>query len=106
MHTFHDETGRPAEIEKLVPVEAPPGTPLFVAGAGPLLNVDYEVQQKGSWRRGKWTHKAGDHGRTSKKTAPAWVGWVPGGKGKTRRMVFLEPPGSKMHFKPTHGIVG
>lgn len=95
--TFH---GR--DPDSLVPVEVPKGTPTFVNLVGDVDRIDYTVKAD-SDRRGKWTHKAGDHGRTSKETKPALLVSVPGEKAPP---VFAQRKGSEMYFKPTHGIMG
>jgi hypothetical protein len=93
--TFHGTD----DIEVVVG-DAPSGTPKILAGAGPLLNVDYKVVNKGSHRKGEWTHKAGDHAR-QRMSPPAWAAWGPDG-----RMVVVDAHGSRMRMKPTHGYVG
>jgi hypothetical protein len=79
----------------------PEGTVL--AGAGKLLNLDYEVTQQNSSRKGAWTHEGGDHGR-KRRTPPVHVAWKPGDR--RHSPVFVAPKGSRMFFKPSHGIMG
>jgi hypothetical protein len=88
--------------ETIIPVEVPDGTPKFVNLVGDVDRVDYTVKAN-SDRRGRWTHKAGDHGRTAKKTIPAFLVSVPGKKAPP---VFAQRKDSKMYFKPSHGIMG
>ena len=88
--------------DSLVPVEVPQGTPRFVNLIGDVERVDYKVAVP-SARRGNWTHKAGDHGRTAKRTKPALLVSVPGKKAPP---VFAQRKGSEMFFKPSHGIMG
>lgn len=95
--TFH---GR--DPDSFVPVEVPKGTPRFVNLVGDVDRIDYTVRAN-SERKGKWTHKAGDHGQTSKGTKPALLVSVPGKKAPP---VFAQRKGSEMYFKPTHGIMG
>ena len=93
--TFHG-----TDVLEVTIADAPEGTPPIIAGAGPLLNVDYRVVQPESARKGDWTHKAGDHAR-KRKTPPAWAAWGPDG-----RMIVVDAYGSRMRMKPTHGYVG
>lgn len=86
--------------------QAAPGSPSIVGGAGNLTHLDYEVPWPKSKRRGKWTHKAGDHGRTKKKTRPALLGYGPPDKNGVRWPVFVAPAGARPTFKPSHGFMG
>jgi hypothetical protein len=95
--TFH---GR--DPDSIVPVEVPNGTSRFVNLVGDVDRIDYTVKAD-SARKGKWTHKAGDHGKTAKRTPPALLVSVPGKKAPP---VFAQRSGSEMYFKPTHGIMG
>jgi hypothetical protein len=88
--------------DSLVPVEVPNGTPRFVNLVGDLDRIDYTVRAN-SLRKGRWTHKAGDHGRTAKRTKPALLVSIPGKKSPP---VFAQRKGSEMFFKPSHGIMG
>jgi len=99
--TFHD-----AQPIQLTLGYAPEGTPPFVAAAGELLNIDYEVKDGRSARKGKWTHAAGDHGRGGKKTKAPWLAWAMVKGKKKGRPVIVEPPGSDFHFRSTHGLMG
>lgn len=93
--TFH-KTG----TMEVVVGDAPKGTPRILGAAGPLLQVDYQVKNDGSWRNGEWTHKAGDRARKNT-SPPAWAAWDAEG-----RMVVVDALGSQMRMKPTHGYVG
>lgn len=97
--TFH---GREAKAEDLVPVDVPPGTPMFVMGIGKVERQNYTVPME-SERRGKWTHKAGDHGGKHETKAP-WFASIPGRS--KHNVVIAQPPGAKTYFKPTHGLMG
>lgn len=88
--------------DSLVPVEVPKGTPRFVNYVGDTDRLDYTVRAD-SERKGKWTHKAGDHGRSSKETKPALLVSVPGKKAPP---IFAQRSDSDMYFKPTHGVMG
>lgn len=88
--------------ESLLPVDAPPGTPLFLNYVGHEMRRDYEVKI-GSERRGKWTHAAGDHGGKSR-SAQAIIASIPGRK--KHNTVTVEPRGARSYFKPTHGLMG
>lgn len=84
-------------------VRVPDGTPAILAATGEVLETNYAVKFPRSERKGLWTHKAGDHGRTGKRTKAPFLAWVPGKKGPP---IFAEPRGADLRFKPTHGIVG
>lgn len=98
--TFH---GRAASARDIMPVEAPPGTPLVVSMIGRLDRTDYTVPIDGSERKGRWTHEAGDHGRKYKTQKP-YLAAIPGRK--THNTVIVQPKGAKTYFKPTHGLMG
>lgn len=97
--TFH---GREPRVDDIVPVDVPPGTPVVVMGIGRVERQNYVVPME-SERRGKWTHKAGDHGRKFETKAP-WFAAIPGRK--SHNVVIAQPPGAKTYFKPTHGLMG
>jgi hypothetical protein len=84
-------------------VRVPNGTPKILVGAGEVTETNYKVAFGKSDRKGFWTHKAGDHGRSKRKTKPPYLAWVPGVKGPP---LFAQASGSNLKFKPTHGIVG
>lgn len=88
--------------ETLIPVDAPPGSPLFLNYVGHETRRDYEVRI-GSERKGRWTHAAGDHGRKHK-TKPAIIASIPGRK--KHNTLTVAPSGSHPFFKPTHGLMG
>ncbi len=88
--------------ESLIPVDAPPGSPLFLNYVGHETRRDYEVRI-GSERKGRWTHKAGDHGRKHM-TKPAIIASIPGRK--KHNTLTVAPSGAKPFFKPTHGLMG
>lgn len=98
--TFH---GRAASPKDIMPVEAPPGTPIVVSMIGRLDRTDYTVPIDGSERKGRWTHEAGDHGRKYKTPKP-YLAAIPGRK--THNTVIVQPKGAKTYFKPTHGLMG
>jgi len=84
-------------------VKVPKGTGAIVVGAGEVTETNYKVPFAGSARKGQWTHLAGDHGRTSRKTKAPFLAWVPGKKAPP---LFAQARGSDLRFKPSHGIVG
>jgi hypothetical protein len=84
-------------------VRVSPGTPSILVGIGEATETNYHVPFSGSDRKGAWTHRAGDHGRTQKKTKAPFLAWIPGSKGPP---VFAQGSGSDLRFKPSHGIVG
>lgn len=98
---FHDTGSLEVDFGR-----AAPGSPSIVGGAGNLTHLDYEVPWPKSKRRGKWTHKAGDHGRSKKKTRPALLGYGPPDKQGVRWPVIVAPPGASPTFKPSHGFMG
>lgn len=93
------------EPKSIVPVQAPAGSPRFVNMIGKAKEVRYEVPAgTPSQRKGLWKHSAGDHGRTKKKTPPAFLASIPGDR--RAAPIFVQPSGAAMYFKPSHGIMG
>ena len=99
---FNTFQGREATARDLVPVDVPPGTPPIVSYIGRLDRMDYTVDID-SDRKGRWTHKAGDHGGAKRSTPPVLVA-VPGRK--DHNYVIAQPRGARTYFKPTHGLMG
>lgn len=100
---FKEFQGRDPRPDEVMPVNAPKGTPLFVSMIGKVEEIRYSIDVP-SDRKGKWRHRAGDHGREGQRTKPAYLAAIPGEK--RLNYTIVEPEGAKTYFKPSHGIMG